>query len=85
MFHVVKHRSIVSVPGAAMKVSGVVSFEGLTAEGARVLREFEHQNHSGLDFTLGPSPDEAVIRWDSAVRLAIISRIAALVATHETD
>ena len=68
-----------------MKVSGVVSFEGLTAEGVRVLREFEHQNHSGLDFTFGPSPDAAVIRWDSAVRLAIISRMAALVATHEPD
>jgi hypothetical protein len=34
-----------------MKVSGVVNFEGLTAAGVRILREFENQNLPGLGFT----------------------------------
>lgn len=58
-----------------MKVSGVVNFEGLSAVGVRVLRDFENQQLSGLGFTFGPSPDRAVVRWDSIVRLTVIAHI----------
>jgi hypothetical protein len=71
--------------GATMKVSGVVSFEGLTAAGVRILREFESQKLSGLGFTFGPSPDKAIVRWDSVVRFAVISHMAALVANHQEE
>jgi hypothetical protein len=68
-----------------MKVSGVVSFEGLTADGVRVLREFESKKLSGLGFTFGSAPDRAVVRWDSIVRLAVVSRIAAIVTSRQDD
>jgi hypothetical protein len=45
-----------------MKVSGVVSFEGLTAVGVRILRDFENQQLSGLRFTFGPSPFWPAVR-----------------------
>jgi len=67
-----------------MKVSGVVSFEGLTAVGLRVLREFERQKLSGLGFTFGTAPDR-VVRWDSIVCLAVISRIAATVTSQQDN
>jgi hypothetical protein len=66
-----------------MKVLGVASFEGLTAVGVRVLREFESKKLSGLGFTFGPAPDRAVVRWDSIVCLAVISRIAAMVTSQQ--
>ena len=68
-----------------MKVSGVVSFEGLTSAGVRVLREFERKKLSGLGFTFGSAPDRAVVRWDSIVRLAVVSRIAAIVTSRQDD
>jgi hypothetical protein len=68
-----------------MKVSGVVRFEELSSTGAHVLREFESKNLSGIRFTFGPSPDIAVVQWDSFVRLAVITHMAALVATHQDD
>ena len=68
-----------------MKVSGVVSFEGLTSAGIRILREFESQQLSGLGFTFGPAPGYAVVRWDSIVRLTVITHMAALVANHEEE
>ena len=67
-----------------MKVSGVVSFEGLTASGVRVLREFEAKKLPGLGFNFGPS-DRAVVRWDSVVRLAVISHMAALVTSCQEN
>jgi hypothetical protein len=66
-----------------MKVSGVVSFEGLTAVGVRVLREFESKKLSGLGFTFGSAPDRAVVRWDSIVSLALISRMVAIVTSQQ--
>jgi len=71
--------------GATMKVSGVVNFEGLTAVGVRILRDFENQQLSGLGFTFGPAPDRAVVRWDSIVRLTVIAHMAALVANHQEE
>jgi hypothetical protein len=68
-----------------MKVCGVIRFEGLTAVGVRVLREFEHQEIPGIRFRFGPSPGIAVVRWDSFVRLAVVSRMAALVASNQDD
>jgi hypothetical protein len=71
--------------GVTMKVSGVVNFEGLTAAGVRILRDFENQKLSGLGFTFGPAPDRAVVRWDSIVRLAVITHMAALVLNHQDE
>ena len=68
-----------------MKVSGVVSFEGLTSVGVRVLREFERKKLYGLGFTFGSAPDRAVVRWDSIMCLAVVSRIAAIVTRRQDD
>ena len=68
-----------------MKVNGVVRFEELSSTGVHVLREFESKRLPGIRFDFGPTPDSAVVHWDSFVRLAVITHMAALVATHQDD
>jgi hypothetical protein len=59
-----------------LKMCGVIRFEGLNAVGLRILREFEAKALSGIRFTFGPAPDIALVRWDSMIRLAVISHMA---------
>ena len=76
---------VIRPTGPTMKVSGIVNFEDLTAVGVRILRDFEDQQLSGLGFTFGPTPDRALVRWDSIVRLTVIAHMAALVANHQEE
>ena len=64
-----------------MKVSGVVCFEGLTAAGMSILREFEGKKLPGLGFSFGLYPEKAVVRWDSIERLELIAEMAGLVTS----
>lgn len=68
-----------------MSVSGVVSFNDLTAAGIRVLREFEAKRIPGVRFTFGPAPDRAVLRWDSLTDLAVASHIVELVEDFQNN
>lgn len=66
-----------------MTISGVVNFEGLSAAGLHVLREFENKETPGIRFTFGPASDRAVVGWVSFPSLAVVAHMATLVERHE--
>jgi hypothetical protein len=78
-------RAIYARGAASINICGVMRFEGLTAVGVRVLPEFERRQIPDIRFTFGPLPEIAVVRWDSFVRLAVVSRMAGSVTTNQDD
>jgi hypothetical protein len=75
-------RKIGAIWGPVVNVSGVVCFEDLSAAGVRILRDFEEKKLPGLQFTFGPAANVVVVRWDSTAYLAVIARMAGMVANQ---
>ena len=61
-----------------MKITGVVQFQGMSASGINLLREFQLQ-HCDLNITFGSDLNSAIIEWESFSALTYVTRLAAAV------
>ena len=63
-----------------MKISGVIQFQGMSASGINLIREFQ-RNHPDVRITFSADLSGVKIEWETFSNLARLTRLAASVET----
>jgi hypothetical protein len=66
-----------------MKISGIVQFEGMSAAGINLVREFQ-RCHPAVGITFAANLSTAIAEWESFNNLAHLTRLAAAVQVSDT-
>lgn len=65
-----------------MKISGVMQFQGMSAAGINLVREFQ-RNRADLRITFTADLATAIVEWESFNNLTYLTRLAAAVHVAE--
>lgn len=65
-----------------MKISGVMQFQGMSAAGINLIREFQ-RNHATPRITFTADLTTATVEWESFNTLSYLTRLAAAVQAAE--
>jgi hypothetical protein len=65
-----------------MKLSGIVKFQGMSAAGINLVREFQ-RNHPDLQMIFAADISTAIVEWESFNSLADLTRLAASVQASD--